>query len=275
MKTPIIGITSYVEQVRWSVWDARAALVPYSFVELVTMAGGRGVVLPPHGGAAVMARLDGLILVGGADVEPARYGQRPHPETVSRPERDEGELLLLAAALAAGMPVLGVCRGAQLLAVAHGGRLHQHLPDLLGHEKHQPGPGTLGSHPARFAPGSHAARIFGPTMEVNSYHHQGIDDPGRLTVTGWAEDGVIEAVEARPAAAAAAAPAPGAARRQTRRAGSVAPERPFVLGLQWHPEEARDPRPFAALVAAAARYATGARPRFRTRLGRSRGTGVG
>ena len=221
---PVIGITSYVEPCRWGAWDMPAALVPYVYVEAVTAAGGRPVVVPP-GDGEVMERLDGLLLAGGADVAAERYGAAAHPRTVDRPDRDGGELALLSAALDADRPVLGVCRGAQLLAVAHGGLLHQHLPDLLGHERHQPAPGVFGAHSARFADGSRAATIFGPLAEVNSYHHQSIADPGRLTVTGWSDDGVIEAVED--------------------------PARAFLLGVQWHPEVVRDGRLFGALVAAA------------------------
>jgi putative glutamine amidotransferase len=226
----VIGITSYVEQARWGVWDQRAALVPESYVLMVRAAGARPVLLPPDeaGAPDVVRRLDGLVLAGGADIEPGRYGAEPHELTVFRPDRDAGELAVLDAALDADLPVLGICRGMELLAVAYGGKLHQHLPDILAGEMgHQPAPGVYGSHPARFAPGSRAAAIFGERAEVNSYHHQAVSDAGRLTVTGWADDDVIEAVED--------------------------PARRFVFGLQWHPEAARDVRPFAALVRAAAR----------------------
>jgi putative glutamine amidotransferase len=224
---PVVGITCYVEPARWGPWDARAALLPYTYVAAVTAAGGRAVVLPPDPDADVLTRLDALVLAGGADVGAARYGARPHPRTVDRPERDDGELALAAAALDADLPLLGVCRGAQLLAVACGGTLHQHLPDLVGGERHQPAPGVLGAHPARFAAGSRVAAFMGTAAEINSYHHQAVDDPGKLVVTGWADDGVVEAVEH--------------------------PEAAFVVGVQWHPEESGDGRPFAALVAAARR----------------------
>jgi putative glutamine amidotransferase len=229
----VIGITSYVEQARWGVWNQRAVLVPESYVRMVREAGARVVVVPPDeaGAPDVVRRLDGLVLAGGADIEPGRYGQVPHERTVTRPDRDSGEFAVLAAALDADLPVLGVCRGMELLAVAHGGALHQHLPDLLagvaGAADHQPAPGVYGAHPARFVPGSIAATVFGERAEVNSYHHQAVADPGTLTVTGWADDDVIEAVED--------------------------PARRFVFGVQWHPEAAGDVRPFAALVAAAAR----------------------
>lgn len=224
----VIGITSYVEQARWGVWDQRAALVPESYVRMVREAGARAVVLPPDeaGAPDLIRRLDGLVLAGGADIDPAHYGAAQHELTVTRPDRDAGELAVLDAALDADLPVLGVCRGMELLAVAYGGKLHQHLPDVLAGELgHQPAPGVFGSHPARFVAGSRAASIFGATAEVNSYHHQAVADAGTLTVTGWAHDDVIEAVED--------------------------PARRFVFGVQWHPEAAADVRPFAALVAAA------------------------
>ncbi len=226
MRRPVIGITSYVEPAQWGVWQAPAVLVPYAYVQSVEEAGGRAVVLPPDGhDGDVMDRLDGLIIAGGADVEPARYGQSPHPLTYTRPDRDAGEFALLAAALARRAPVLAICRGMQVLTVAYDGVLHQHLPDVVGHDKHQPEPGVVGWHGVRFTPDSLIARIAdGTVAEVNSYHHQGIADPGRLTVTGWSDDGVIEVVED--------------------------PSMPFVLGVQWHPEELADSRLFRALAAA-------------------------
>ncbi|MEU4469835.1 gamma-glutamyl-gamma-aminobutyrate hydrolase family protein [Micromonospora sp. NPDC023888] len=229
-RRPLIGISAYVEPVDWAAWrGVRAVLVPEAYARAVTAAGGRAVVLPPDDvDADVVAVLDGLLLAGGADVGPGRYGQRPDPRTEDRPDRDAGELVLLAAALAAELPVLGVCRGMQLLAVAYGGTLHQHLPDVVGHEGHRPAPGVYGTHPARFVPGSLAASVLAGVDRVNSYHHQAVADPGRLAVTGWAEDGVIEAVED--------------------------PALPFVLGVQWHPENDEEPRPITALVRAAAEH---------------------
>jgi putative glutamine amidotransferase len=225
---PIVGVTSYVESARWGVWDGVAALVPFAYVRMVSEAGGRAVVLPPDGaGIEVIDILDALVLAGGPDIDPGRYGAPPHPRTKSRSDRDSGEVALVGAALHANLPMLGVCRGMQLLAVAYGGSLHQHLPDLVGHEKHQPGPGNHGSHGVRFAPGSRVAKIMGERAEVNSYHHQAVVDTAGLLATGWADDGVIEAVEDS--------------------------ERRFVVGVQWHPEESGDLRPFAALVRAAER----------------------
>jgi putative glutamine amidotransferase len=224
---PIIGITTYVEPASWGVWhDLDAALVPHAYVAAVTLAGGRPVLLPPDpADADVLRVLDGLVLAGGADLGPDLYGAAPEPLTDPRPARDAAEMLLTRAALAADLPILGVCRGMQLLVVAAAGRLHQHLPDVLGHEKHRPSPGVYGTHPARFVNGSRIAALLGDDVEISCYHHQGVADPGRLTVTGRTDDGLPEAVED--------------------------PARRFVLGVQWHPEASRDGRLFAGLVQAA------------------------
>ncbi|MEU7901996.1 gamma-glutamyl-gamma-aminobutyrate hydrolase family protein [Actinoplanes sp. NPDC049118] len=224
---PVIGITTYVEPATWGVWhELPTTLVPHDYVAAVTQAGGRAVLIPPDDlDADVLRLLDGLVLSGGADLGPELYGAEPAPRTVVRPERDAAEMLLARAALARDLPILGVCRGMQLLTVAAGGTLHQHLPDLLGHERHRPAPGVYGMHEARFAEGSRIAGLMGEDNRVHCFHHQGVDDPGSLTITGRAEDGVPEAVED--------------------------PSRSFVLGVQWHPEVIRDKRLFGALVAAA------------------------
>jgi len=224
---PLIGITTYVEQARWGVWDVPAALVPHAYVRQVEEAGGRPVLLPPStsDAAEVLDVLDGLLLAGGADVDPARYGESAHPETAGlRPERDSAELGLLDLALARDLPVLGICRGMQLMAVHAGGRLVQHLPETVGHERHRPGLGVYGDHPVRLARGSRAQLLLGDRVTVRSYHHQGVADAGSLAVTGWADDETIEVVE-----------------RGDRR---------FALGVLWHPEVGDDPRLFDALVAA-------------------------
>jgi putative glutamine amidotransferase len=223
----VVGITSYVEPASWAVWhDERAVVLPWAYVEAVTAGGGRAVVLPPDDvDSDVLGMLDALVLAGGADLDSDLYGEPRAPLTDPRPDRDAGEITLLRAALDADLPVLGVCRGMQLLAAACGGRLHQHLPDVVHHDRHRPAPGVYGTHPVRFAAGSRIAALVGTDIEVNSYHHQGVADPGSLRVTGWADDHVVEAVEDD--------------------------NRRFVLGVQWHPEAARDARLFAALVAAA------------------------
>ncbi|MGE5137060.1 MAG: gamma-glutamyl-gamma-aminobutyrate hydrolase family protein [Gemmatimonadota bacterium] len=240
---PVIGLTSYAEPASWAAWHAPAALLPLNYAEQVAAAGGVPVLLPPVPGIeAAVGRLDGLILTGGGDLDPAAYGAQPHPRTgrVS-PARDSAELAVLAAATTAGLPVLGICRGLQILNTARGGTLHQHLADLPGAAEagHTPEPGTFGSHLVRVAPSSLLGTILGGGgrhgergLAVPTAHHQAIDKLGDgLVATAWAADGVIEAVEP-------ADPAPG---------------QPFLLAVQWHPEAGDDPRLFQALIAAAAR----------------------
>jgi putative glutamine amidotransferase len=226
---PLIGITSYVEQARWGVWDTKAALVPYAYVAQVADAGGRAVLIPPASEPAEILRvLDGLLLAGGADIDPGRYGEQAHPHTAGlRPDRDECELGLLDAALADDMPVLGICRGMQLMTVHAGGHLHQHLPELVGHENHRPAAGVYGEHSVRIEGTSRLGSILGERVQVHSYHHQGVIDAGKLSVVGWADDDTVEAVED--------------------------PSHAFALGVLWHPEVGADPRLFAALVAASGR----------------------
>jgi gamma-glutamyl-gamma-aminobutyrate hydrolase PuuD len=227
---PLIGLTTYRERAKVLVWDTEFALLPNVYVDAVARAGGIPVMLPPqeHGAQEVIARLDALVLSGGSDVGPERYQQQPHRDTkVVRPWRDDWELRLLDRALAAGLPVLGVCRGAQLLNVALGGTLNQHIPDIVGHQGHCPAPGVFGQTRVTLRPGSALAGLLGPEAAVACHHHQAIDRvaPG-LEVAGTCDDGTIEAVEL--------------------------PGRRFVVGVQWHPEENReDLRLFAALVAAA------------------------
>jgi putative glutamine amidotransferase len=228
MTRPVIGLTTYGEQARFGLLDTLAAALPMAYVRAVHEAGGRAVLIPPvDGGTDVLESLDGLVLTGGGDVDPGRYGEPPHEATHGRPARDAAELPLLRAALDADLPVLGICRGMQLMAVAAGGRLHQHLPDVLGDTRHRPGIRvTMGEHTVRLAPGSRCAAILGESLTVNSFHHQGVADPGTLTPVGWCpDDGLIEAVED--------------------------PGRSFALGVQWHVEETPDRRLFEALVKAA------------------------
>jgi len=232
---PVIGLTTYAQTAGWGAWQLPAALLPLNYAEQVAAAGGVPVLLPPVPGiAAAATRLDGLVLTGGGDIDPALYGAAPHPQAGPPvAERDQAELDLLAAALAARLPVLGICRGLQLLNVARGGTLHQHLADLgpAGDAGHTPQPGTFGSHPVRVADGSMLAGIVPADrpFAVPTAHHQAIDRLGEgLTATAWTADGIIEAAEL----------ADGA-------------HHPFVLAVQWHPEAGDDPRLFQALVAAA------------------------
>ncbi|GAB2920879.1 gamma-glutamyl-gamma-aminobutyrate hydrolase family protein [Nonomuraea fastidiosa] len=229
MRRPVIGITCYVEQATFTVWrDTPAALLPHAYVEKVAAAGGQPVVLPPAGEpAALVDRLDGLILAGGGDIDPARYAATPHERTgYVREFRDAAEFALLRAALDAGLPYLGICRGLQVLNVLLGGSLHQHLPDVVGHTGHCPGPGRFGDLPVTPVPGSRLAKALGAEpLPVPHYHHQAVDRlaPG-LAVTATAADGTIEAVELDRDA--------------------------LTMAVQWHPEVAADPKLFEALVAA-------------------------
>jgi putative glutamine amidotransferase len=226
---PIIGLTTYAEEARFGLQDTFAAVLPLSYVHAVHSSGGRAVLVTPDDpDPDVLAGLDGIMFTGGSDVDPALYGESPHPTTHVKPERDTAEMMLMRAAITEGLPMLGICRGIQLMAVAYGGRLHQHLPDVLGHHGHRPlhGP-KFGEHAVRLRPGSRAAAILGDAVMVNSFHHQGVADPGRLAATGWSpEDDLIEVVED--------------------------PALPFAIGVQWHPEDTNDFRLFAALVEAAA-----------------------
>lgn len=229
MNAPVIGLSSYVEPARWGNWDTPANLLPYNYVERITEAGGRPVLLPPVAGVeTVLERLDGLVLTGGPDLDPARYDAAPDPRTdPPRPARDAAELALGRAALDAGLPLLGICRGLQVLNVLLGGTLHQHVPDLVGHEGHSPTPGRFAAHPVRVAPGSHLAKILDRTeLTVPTHHHQAVDRlADGLTPLAWSDDGLVEAAE-HPASA-------------------------FAVAVQWHPEAGDDLSLFRALVTAA------------------------
>jgi putative glutamine amidotransferase len=227
---PVIGITCYVEPARWGVWDVPAALLPQAYVDAVAASGGLPLLVPPDGAAdpdALLDRLDGVVLAGGADIDPATYAEAAHPQTAGlRTDRDAAELPLALAALARGLPLLGICRGAQILNVARGGSLVQHLPDVVGHEGHRPEPGVYGVHTVRCAHGSRMADAMGESAVVRSYHHQGIGTLGTgLVATAWAEDDTVEGLED--------------------------PQQSFAVGALWHPEASADHRLFAALVTAA------------------------
>nr|WP_053384462.1 gamma-glutamyl-gamma-aminobutyrate hydrolase family protein [Leucobacter celer] len=232
---PVIGITSYLEQARTGVWDVRASFLPQVYLDGVTEAGGIALVLPPQPIDAEAARrivsaLDGIVLSGGADIDPARYGQDPHERTgAPRSDRDAFEGALLEAALEAELPFLGICRGAQMLNVELGGTLIQHLPDVVGDDRYQLGNGVFNPIDVEVTEGSRIAEVLGEDRGARAhlYHHQGIGEVGEgLEVTSRTADGIIESLEL--------------------------PSAPFGIAVQWHPEENRDDRRlFAGLVAAA------------------------
>ncbi|MFF0426165.1 gamma-glutamyl-gamma-aminobutyrate hydrolase family protein [Streptomyces sp. NPDC004520] len=226
MTKPLIGVTTYLDQARWRVWDMTAALLPAQYPRLVRESGGLAVMLPPDGpeaAAAMVARLDGLVIAGGADVEPGRYGAEPDPRTgPPARERDSWELALIDAALASGTPLLGICRGMQLLNVALGGTLVQHM------DGHVEAVGVIGRHAVKPVPGTRYASLVPELTEVPTYHHQAVDRLGTgLTASAHAEDGTVEAVETDGPA--------------------------WVLGVQWHPEMGEDLRVMRGLVEAAGR----------------------
>ena len=226
MKRPIIGICSAIESARWAAWDVVVNLSPRTYSLAVQRAGGVAIVLPPDDSVAenpdeLLDLLDGLILAGGSDIDPASYGATPHPETKgSWPERDRFEIALGTRALERDMPVLGICRGMEMLNVIQGGTLNQHL----GLELHRHTPGAFTDHRVALEPGSLAARVVGSeTTEVKSAHHQGVEEVGEgVVVTGHADDGVVEAIEL--------------------------PERSFAVGVLWHPEEDEQSRVVGSLV---------------------------
>ncbi len=238
---PAIGICAARTDASWGVWNQSAALLPFGYVEAVHKAGGLALIIPPDPTLVahpdqMLARIDGLILSGGNDLDPASYGAEPHPATNGTvPERDQVEIALTRRAVELDMPVLGICRGMQLLNVALGGTLLQHLPDEFGHEEHRRTPGSFADsdHDVRIESGSLAAAAAGEQLHATkSHHHQGVDRIGDgLTVTGLsALDDLPEAIEA--------------------------PERSFVLGVQWHPEADQGSRVIEALVSAARGYRT-------------------
>jgi putative glutamine amidotransferase len=229
---PLVGITSYAEEIRWGVWTEDAALVPLAYVRAVEHAGGRPLVVPPSddGLEETLDALDGVILSGGGDLDPELYGAEPHDETDEpRTERDAAELRLLEAALDRDMPVLAICRGSQLLNVARGGDLVQHLPETVGHEQHRHEPGSFSDHDVKVEAGSRLGGLLGDRAPVKSHHHQGYGRIGSgLREVAWAEDGVVEGLE------------------------DV--DKRFALGVLWHPEEGEDFALFQGLVDEAQRY---------------------
>jgi putative glutamine amidotransferase len=230
---PLVGITAYAEpEVRWGAWELPAALIPLAYVDAIEQAGGRPLLVPPsvEGVEETLDALDGLLFSGGSDLDPAAYGQEAHPETSGvRAERDRGELALLAAALERDLPLLAVCRGSQILNVARGGDLVQHLPDIVGDETHKHTPGVFADHDVEVVPDTRLGALLGARAPVKSHHHQGFGRLGAgLVPAAYAGDGTLEALED--------------------------PAKRFALGVLWHPEAGEDPALFAALVEQARRH---------------------
>lgn len=225
-RKPLIGLSSYVQRARWGSWDKEAVLVPVSYIDAVEESGGHPVILPSKGEPAPEAveAIDGLVVIGGNDVDPSAYGAEPEPETTGTvPERDRAELGLLALARQRDMPILGICRGMQLINVLQGGDLIQHLPPRVGTDNHRIQRGAFHCHAVQIESGSVLGAAFGERAEVPSHHHQAPGRIGRgLRATAWAEDGTIEGLEAI--------------------------DSRFVVGVLWHPEEGPDRALLACLV---------------------------
>lgn len=230
---PLIGITTYREQTRWGVWDELADVLHSAYAQSVEAAGGVPVLLPPTAdpagaAASMVARLDGLIISGGADVDPKRYGDEVHERTANwRDDRDAWELALLDAAAAADLPVLGICRGMQIMAVQAGGQLEQHVPDKVGNTAHSPGGDVFGDVGINLVDGTKLAGILGTGPSVHCHHHQSVRTHPDFVPAAHALDGSLEAMEN--------------------------PARPFWLAVQWHPETQPDAGLFKALIEAASR----------------------
>lgn len=239
---PLIGITSHLEPARWGDWVREAVISPASYARAVHRAGGIPVVLPPIPGSGVtdlVGRLNGLILSAGGDVDPQLYGAARHEKT-EEPDsrRDRFELALVRAAVEAGLPFLAICRGMQILNVALGGTLNQHVPDVVGHNGHAPGPGQTGAHGVRISGDCLLGRILGTTASVSASHHQAVERLGEgLAAVAWSDDQVVEGVELQ--------------------------RHPFGIGVQWRPEDGDDQRIFEALVTTSAQSAP-ARPPARS-----------
>jgi putative glutamine amidotransferase len=232
MARPLIGVCAAVENANFGAWkDEPTVLLPLSYARAIHGAGGMVAMLPPDRSATedpaeLLDRIDALVLGGGSDIDPETHGAHPHAETVgTNPERDRFEVALALGALERSMPLLGVCRGMQILNVACGGTLDQHLPDSVGHDLHRPVPGSWAEHDVRIEPGSLAARAAGTEhLTVKSHHHQGVDSiPETLAASAWAtDDENVEAIES----------ADGL----------------FVLGVLWHPEEDPADRVIPSLI---------------------------
>jgi putative glutamine amidotransferase len=231
-RRPIVGVTTYLTPARFGVWEEEAALIPESYVRAVEAAGGRPLLVPPtmEGIQETLDALDGLLFSGGSDLDPEIYGQKAHAETDGVvPERDRAEIALLQAALERDMPVLAVCRGSQVLNVARGGDLVQHLPEVVGDDKHKHTPGVFADHDVDLVSGTRVQQILGDHAPVKSHHHQGYGQLGEgLREAARADDGTIEALED--------------------------PSLRFAVGVLWHPEAGEDFALFEALVEEARAY---------------------
>lgn len=225
---PLIGVTTYLEPASWGVWVREAALLPASYLRSVERSGGIPVMLPPleslTGIDGLLAALDGIIIAGGPDLDPVLYGAERHEATGSpNPRRDRFELGLVRAVIEADLPFLAICRGMQVLNVARGGQLIQHLPDVVGHDGHKPNEGRVAKHRVQISATSAIGKILGEVADVPTYHHQAVQRLGKgLVAVAWAKDQIVEALEL-----------------QGHR---------FGLAVQWHPEEGDDLRLFEALV---------------------------
>ncbi|HEY7968122.1 MAG TPA: gamma-glutamyl-gamma-aminobutyrate hydrolase family protein [Solirubrobacteraceae bacterium] len=240
MRAPLIGICTALEQAKWGVWDQPAMLLPRNYIDTIQKAGGVALMLPPDGAVIaepdlVLDVIDGLILAGGADLDPSSYGAERDPRTMHTvPERDDFELALARRAIERDIPFLGICRGMQVMNVAQGGTLIQDLPTALGHDEHCRVPGSFNGadHPVHMLAGSQAAKASGGEHAGTlSHHHQGIAELGEdLVVSGWSDiDELPEAIEV--------------------------PDRRFALGVQWHPEADVTSQVIATLVVEAREYA--------------------
>ena len=227
MSAPVIGVTTSVNVRDYETPEQAVVMIPANYPQAIRRAGGIPILLTEGDDVeTLLARLDGIIIAGGRDVDPARYGEEPHERTDNlRPEQDTWESALIATAIERDLPLLCVCRGHQLLAVERGGRLHQHLPETSGYEKHGATGGEWSNHAVEIDPNSRLGSILGTNVIGNSGHHQGVADAGDLTIVGRTEDGLIEAVEL-----------PGAS---------------FLLSMQWHPEMLNQTKVFDALIEAA------------------------
>jgi gamma-glutamyl-gamma-aminobutyrate hydrolase PuuD len=236
---PLIGITTYITSARFGSWEEVTSLVPQDYVRAIEHAGGRPLLVPPseEGIEETLDAFDGVIFSGGSDLDPEMYGQEAHPETYGIVEqRDRAELALLEAALARDMPVLAICRGSQVLNVALGGDLVQHLPDVVGDQKHKHTPGEYADHEVDVHPETRLGSLLGERAPVKSHHHQGFGRLGEgLQEAARADDGTVEALED--------------------------PSRRFTIGVLWHPEAGDDLRLFEELVAEAERYREAVEPR--------------